>query len=52
MSELVVSDGKVKAVFAEERLSQAETEFAEDDWQKQLDIDKSGTVKNTLAILQ
>ena len=51
MSELAVSDDKVKAVFAKERLSQAKTEFVEDDWQKQLDIDKSGTVKNTLRNL-
>jgi putative DNA primase/helicase len=49
MTELAIKDECVKAIYAEERKVQAELEFTdEDDWQKHLDLDKSGTVKNTL----
>ena len=48
MSDLVLGDDKVKAVFAEERIAQASAEFSDEDWQNSLELDKSGHVKNTL----
>ena len=48
MSELAIKDEKVKAVFAEERKVQAIKDFTEDNWESQLDIDKSGKIKDTL----
>ena len=42
---------KVKAVFAEERITQASAEFSDEDWQNGLELDKSGHVKNTLRNL-
>lgn len=48
MSDLALADDKVKAVFAEERIAQANTEFSDEDWQNGLELDKSGHVKNTL----
>ena len=48
MSDLVLGDDKVKAVFAEERIAQASAEFSDEDWQNGLELDKSGHVKNTL----
>ena len=51
MTELALKDEKVKAVFAQERLAQAEEEFDEDHWQARLELDKAGNVKNTLRNL-
>lgn len=51
MSDLVLGDDKVKAVFAEERIAQAAAEFSDEDWQNGLELDKSGHVKNTLRNL-
>ncbi|NTW70652.1 MAG: hypothetical protein HGA49_00200 [Eubacteriaceae bacterium] len=51
MSELAIKDERVKEQFAEERRTQAESEFWDEDWQKHLEIEKSGTVKNTLRNL-
>lgn len=51
MAELAVGDSRVRAQFAEERRRQAQSEFADEDWQKQLDLEKSGAVKNTLRNL-
>jgi predicted P-loop ATPase len=48
MAELAIQDELVKALFAEERRQQAEKEFTDEDWQNHLDLDKTGTVKNTL----
>ena len=48
MSDLALGDDKVKAVFAEERITQASAEFSDEDWQNGLELDKSGHVKNTL----
>ena len=48
MSDLALADDKVKTVFAEERIAQANTEFSDEDWQNGLELDKSGHVKNTL----
>lgn len=51
MSEFALNDEKVKAVFAEERRVQANEDFADEDWQNALELDKSGRVKNTLQNL-
>lgn len=51
MTELALKDERVKAVFAQERLAQAEEEFDEDHWQARLELDKAGNVKNTLRNL-
>lgn len=51
MSELAISDKRVKEQFAGERRQQAEIEFSDADWQKQLELDKTGMVKNTLRNL-
>ena len=51
MSDFVLKDEKVKAVFAEERKAQANEEFSDEDWQKALELDKAGKVKNTLQNL-
>jgi predicted P-loop ATPase len=51
MTELAVKDERVKERFAEERKALAESEFNDEDWQKQLDLEKTGAVKNTLRNL-
>ena len=51
MTELALKDERVKAVFAQERLAQAEEEFDEGHWQARLELDKAGNVKNTLRNL-
>lgn len=51
MTDLAVRDERVKEQFAEERKAQAELEFSDKDWQKQLDLEKNGAVKNTLRNL-
>lgn len=51
MSDLAVKDERVKEQFAEERKVQAESDFSDEDWQNQLDLEKNGTVKNTLRNL-
>lgn len=51
MTEFALKDELVKVQFAEERKEQAEIEFTEDDWEAQLDLDKTGAVKNTLRNL-
>jgi predicted P-loop ATPase len=48
MTELAIGDGRVKEQLAEERKAQAESEFSDDNWQNNLDLDKTGKVKNTL----
>lgn len=50
MADFVVQDERVKAQLAEERRAQAETDFAdESNWQNQLELEKSGGVKDTLT---
>lgn len=50
MSDFAVKDEKVKVQLAEERRAQAETDFAdEENWQSQLELEKSGAVKDTLT---
>lgn len=51
MSDLALQDDKVKAVFTEDRMAQASMEFQDDDWQKALELDKFGNIKNTLRNL-
>ena len=51
MSDLAIGDDKVKAVFNEDRMTQASTEFSNEDWMNQLELDKFGNVKNTLRNL-
>jgi hypothetical protein len=51
MSDFALKDERVKAQFAEERRAQAESEFTDGDWQKQLEFEKTGAVKNTLRNL-
>jgi len=49
MSDLALKDDKVKAVFAEDRMSQASADFTDEDWQNQLELDRTGGVKDTLT---
>ena len=51
MSDLAIGDDKVKAVFNEERMTQASADFNNEDWMNQLELDKFGNVKNTLRNL-
>ena len=49
MGEFAVNDENVKVTLAGERAQSAMAEFAaEDDWQKLLEFDRRGTVKDTL----
>jgi len=48
MSEFACKDERVKSVFAEERKAQAEQEFADEDWENALELEKNGRVKDTL----
>ena len=49
MTEFALNDSKVKQVFAEERFMQANAEFDDEDWQNALELDKAGSVKDTLS---
>src|SRR5699024_10241615 len=51
MTDFALKNEIVKEQIAEERKEQAEIEFTEDDWEGQLDLDKTGAVKNTLRNL-
>jgi putative DNA primase/helicase len=51
MAEFAIQDALVKEQFAEERKFMAKSEFTDADWEKKLDLDKSGKVKNTLKNL-
>ena len=51
MADFALKDEKVKAMFAEDRKAQANEEFSDEDWQKALELDKAGKVKNTLQNL-
>ena len=49
MADFAVRDERVKAQLAEERRAQAETDFVDEaNWQNQLELEKSGKVKDTL----
>lgn len=52
MSDMALQDGNVKALLAQERMAQAEDDFAVSaDWQKNLTYDKAGKLQNTLRNL-
>lgn len=48
MTKFAIADDRVKAVFSDERMAQANAEFEDEDWQSHLEIDKAGNVKDTL----
>ncbi|MBT9141981.1 MAG: hypothetical protein DDT29_00374 [Dehalococcoidia bacterium] len=49
MSAIAVQNEKVKLQLAEERQSQAVSDFEDADWQKKLEHEKDGRVKDTLS---
>ena len=50
MADFTVQDDLVKTQLAQERRLQAETDFADaENWQNQLELEKSGEVKDTLT---
>ncbi len=49
MTELAVKDERVKEQFARERQAQAAGEFIEEDWQKGLELDRNGAVKDNFG---
>ncbi|MBR1810136.1 MAG: hypothetical protein IJ766_00610 [Clostridia bacterium] len=49
MSEFAIRDEKVRSIFAEDRMAQAAEEFQDEDWQNSLEIDKSGSIKDTMS---
>lgn len=48
MCEFAIQDDEVKAQFTKERMDQATIDFAEDNWQTALELDKQGKIKETL----
>jgi predicted P-loop ATPase len=49
MCEMALADDEVKTQLARERMEQADADFTDaDDWQKALELDKQGRVKDTL----
>ncbi len=49
MIEMALADSEVKTQLARERMEQADADFTDvDDWQKALELDKQGRVKDTL----
>ena len=50
MCDFAVQDDGVKKTLAEDRAAQAQEDFKEDDnWQAQLDLERNGTIKDTMA---
>ena len=49
MCDFAANDEKVRAVLAEDRAKQAKEEFTDEDWQKKLELDKAGNIKDTLS---
>lgn len=49
MSDFALQDEKVKTLLAAERKAQAEADFTEDNWEAQLEIDKTGSIKDTMT---
>ena len=49
MRDFALKDDAVRAVFAEERMAQASEDFASDDWQTALELDKAGNIKDTMT---
>ena len=48
MQQFAVEDDQVKAVLAQERMEETQKEFTDENWQKALEHDRSGSVKDTL----
>jgi predicted P-loop ATPase len=48
MIDFAVKDDAVKSQLAAERMEQANADFSDADWQKALELDKQGRVKDTL----
>lgn len=48
MCDFASNDEKVRLQLADERLHQASEDFTENEWQKALELDKQGKVKDTL----
>lgn len=44
MQEFAVQDARVKETLAEERMAQAQQEFADECWRQQLELDRTGTL--------
>ena len=51
MTDLAIKDERVKGQLAEERKAQAEKEFRDADWQKALELEKTGAVKDSFEII-
>ena len=50
MCDFAVQNAGVKKTLAEDRAAQAQEDFKEDDnWQAQLDLERNGTIKDTMA---
>ena len=49
MCDLALRDEAVRAVFAEDRMAQASEDFADEDWQTSLELDKAGNIKDTMT---
>ena len=49
MRDFALKDDAVRVVFAEERMAQASEDFASDDWQTALELDKAGNIKDTMT---
>ena len=49
MQEFALEDERVKLTLANDRQQQAEAEFAVENWQTKLELDKQGRVKDTLT---
>jgi len=48
MCDFASSDDKIRLQLAEERMTSASEDFADGEWQKALDLDKQGKLKDTL----
>lgn len=49
MSDFAVRDEMVKDQFTQERIAQAESEFTNENWQNQLELEKTGAVKESFG---
>lgn len=49
MSDFALKCDRVKEIFAEERSSRASDDFTDENWQQNLELDKTGKVKDTLS---
>ena len=49
MRDFALKDEAVRTVFAEERMAQASEDFASEDWQTALELDKAGNIKDTMT---